>query len=416
MKNLKYILILALLTAWLSPNVARAATWRVCADCPVSSLRAAIRQAAPCDTIVVDGGVWADTTIVIDKSIVLLGVNDPVIDGQGGKHELMLIAAHQVEVAGFTFRNMGVNFLEDVAALRAEGVREVHIHHNRFENTFFAIYLAHVRGGEIANNVIRGQAVEENNSGNAIHAWYCSDLRIHDNDVAGHRDGIYFEFVDHSRIADNHSHDNLRYGLHFMFSDDDVYYRNTFERNGAGVAVMFSRRIDMWHNVFRHNWGGASFGLLLKEIYDAEIRDNHFEKNTIGIFVEGSNRITYTRNRFERNGWAVKMNGGCLDNAFTHNAFLHNTFDLATQIDNETNTYDENYWSEYAGYDLDRDGFGDVPHRPVKLFAWVVQETPEAVVLLRSLFVDLLNFSEKVSPVLTPATVQDHRPLMWPGT
>ncbi|RMD75249.1 MAG: nitrous oxide reductase family maturation protein NosD, partial [Bacteroidetes bacterium] len=110
------------------------------------------------------------------------------------------------------------------------------------------------------------------------------------------------------------------------------------------------------------------------------------------------------------------MNGGCLDNAFTHNAFLHNTFDLATQIDNETNTYDENYWSEYAGYDLDRDGFGDVPHRPVKLFAWVVQETPEAVVLLRSLFVDLLNFSEKVSPVLTPATVQDHRPLMWPGT
>ncbi|RMD71994.1 MAG: nitrous oxide reductase family maturation protein NosD, partial [Bacteroidetes bacterium] len=320
MKNLKYILILALLTAWLSPNAARAATWRVCADCPVSSLRAAIRQAAPCDTIVVDGGVWADTTIVIDKSIVLLGVNDPVIDGQGGKHELMLIAAHQVEVAGFTFRNMGVNFLEDVAALRAESVREVHIHHNRFENTFFAIYLAHVRGGEIANNVIRGQAVEENNSGNAIHAWYCSDLRIHDNDVAGHRDGIYFEFVDHSRIADNHSHDNLRYGLHFMFSDDDVYYRNTFERNGAGVAVMFSRRIDMWHNVFRHNWGGASFGLLLKEIYDAEIRDNQFEKNTIGIFVEGSNRITYTRNRFERNGWAVKMNGGCLDNAFTHNA------------------------------------------------------------------------------------------------
>ena len=42
-----------------------------------------------------------------------------------------------------------------------------------------------------------------------------------------------------------------------------------------------------------------------------------------------------------------------------------------------------------------RDGVGDVPYQPVKLFNYVVNRTPEAMVLLRSLFVDLLNFSKR---------------------
>ena len=52
--------------------------------------------------------------------------------------------------------------------------------------------------------------------------------------------------------------------------------------------------------------------MLLKEIYDAEIRDNVFLENTIGIYVEGSTRIQYQHNEFNRNGWAIKMSGGCL--------------------------------------------------------------------------------------------------------
>ncbi len=413
---MKYLVVwMVWLWIGLWPCSMKGASWWVYGKCEWTDIQSAIERAAPCDTVWVNGGVWrVDHPIVIDKPLVVLGKNRPIIDGGGGKGDLLLITADDVELSGFTFRHMGINYVEDVAAVRAESVRNVYIHHNVLENTFFAIYLAHVRGGEVAYNRIVGGAVEENNSGNAIHAWYCSELRIHHNEVQGHRDGIYFEFVDESRIYNNHSHDNLRYGLHFMFSDDDVYYQNTFAHNGAGVAVMFSRRIHMWQNRFMHNWGGASFGLLLKEIYDAQIQGNTFSKNTIGIFVEGSNRIQYRHNLFRANGWAIKMNGGCMDNVITENEFVYNTFDLAIQVANESNSYDRNYWSEYSGYDLDRDGVGDVPYRPVKLFAWVVQQTPEAMILLRSLFIDLLNFSEKVSPVLTPAAVMDHQPLMHP--
>jgi nitrous oxidase accessory protein len=199
-----------------------------------------------------------------------------------------------------------------------------------------------------------------------------------------------------------------------MFSNDNAYTCNIFRDNGAGVAVMFSRRIQMTENVFRNNWGRASYGLLLKEIYDADIIGNVFAQNTIGIMVEGSTRLRYAENVFKGNGWAIQMSGGCLDNAFYHNNFNTNTMDLVVQGRVNNNTFDGNYWSDYAGYDLNKDGIGDIPHRPVKLFSYILTKSPESIVLLRSFFIDLLNFAERVSPVFTPENVLDQQPLMQP--
>ena len=61
---------------------------------------------------------------------------------------------------------------------------------------------------------------------------------------------------------------------------------------------------------------------------------------------------------------------------------------------------------------MDKNGIGDVPYRPVKLFSYIVHLTPETIILLRSLFVDIINFSEKVSPVFTPDNLLDNNPLM----
>jgi nitrous oxidase accessory protein len=197
-----------------------------------------------------------------------------------------------------------------------------------------------------------------------------------------------------------------------MFSNDDVYTDNIFENNGVGVAVMFSRRIAMERNEFKFNWGRSAYGLLLKEIYDGTISDNSFQQNTIGIFVEGSNRIDYKHNTFERNGWAIKFSGGCEDNKITYNNFLENSLDLVVNTKLASNEFHHNYWSNYSGYDLDKNLIGDVPHYPVKLFSYILDQAPEAIVLMRSLFIDLVNFSEKVSPVFTPKEVMDKFPLM----
>jgi len=197
-----------------------------------------------------------------------------------------------------------------------------------------------------------------------------------------------------------------------MFSDNNEYDGNTFERNGAGVAVMFSKKIIMKNNYFLNNWGSSSYGLLLKEIYDSEIRNNLFDNNTIGINIEGSTRINYYKNTFLSNGWAVKVLGGCYNNLFMNNNFISNSFDLSYNGSENDNLFKNNYWSKYSGYDLDTDGIGDVPFHPVKLFSFVVDRSPESIILLRSLFVEMINFSENVSPIFTPTYLVDKEPLI----
>lgn len=166
----------------------------------------------------------------------------------------------------------------------------------------------------------------------------------------------------------------------------------------------------MYRNVFKKSWGNAAYGLLLKEINDAELRNNIFENNTVAINADGTNRINYIENDFKNNGYAINIRGACYRNVFTRNNFLYNAFDVAYSGMLNENLFEQNYWSGYSGYDLNRDGTGDVPHRPVKLFSYLVNKSPEAIVMLRSLFIDIIDFSEKVSPIFTPAELIDAKP------
>lgn len=388
-----------------------ARTIEVCHDCSINTIKEAISIAENGDTILVKAGIYKESAILISKEIHLIGEDNPVVDGEN-KETIFSIEANNFSISGFTIRNVGKSYVKDYAAILVSRSRYFEISNNKFENVFFGILIEKSHYGVIKNNNVTGIAKDEANSGNGIHLWHCSNMRIEQNYVSGLRDGIYFEFVKKSSISNNTSENNIRYGLHFMFSNNDEYHHNEFRNNGAGVAVMFSKFIQMHHNTFHYNWGMASYGLLLKEIYDAQIENNYFEQNTIGINIENCSRINYINNHFVRNGWAVKVSGGCYANVFELNNFLSNSFDLSYNSKLNDNRFEGNYWSEYTGYDLDKNGIGDIPYRPVKLFSYVVNRTPETLVLLRSLFVDIINFSEKVSPVFTPNELIDSKPIM----
>lgn len=383
----------------------------VCDSCSVTTVKTAIKMAQDFDSIIVKKGTYKDYNIIIDKPLTIIGENHPVIDGEL-KGEIITISADNVTVDGFFIINVGTSHTEDYAAIRVRKSKKFVIQNLVLENLFFGIYIEKSQHGKVYNNKIFGKAVKEYNSGNGIQLWYSNHIEIEHNYIEHVRDGIYLEFSDDCLIKNNVSAKNLRYGLHFMFSNDDIYQDNTFENNGAGVAVMFSKKIKMLNNTFKENWGTASYGMLLKEINDAEIIGNTFKENTIGINIEGSNRIIYKNNNFINNGWAVKVRGACYANHFLENNFLYNSFDISYNSKVNDNVFDRNYWSNYTGYDLDKNGIGDVPYRPVKLFSYVVNRTPETIILLRSLFIDLIDFSEKVSPVFTPDNLMDNNPLI----
>ena len=372
----------------------------------------ALQQAAPGTRIVVRAGVYAEPTIRVTRpGITLEGDSGAVIDG-GGTHTILEVAADDVTVRGFTVRNTGPSQSEERAGIFVHDVGGCRIERNRLNQTLFAIYLAKVHDCVVADNVVRGHESAQTVSGNGVHIWSSERVQVLRNDVLGHRDGIYFEFVKRGRVIGNRSQRSARYGMHFMFSDDCHYEDNLYRDNSNGVAVMYSNRVEMVHNRFEHNWGSAAYGLLLKDINDSRIEENEFRSNSVGLYLEGANRNVVLRNSFDGNGWALKTLANATGNMFEGNIFTRNAFDVGTNSRENVSRFRENYWDRYRGYDLDRNGVGDVPFAPVRLFSLVVEQSPPTLVLLRSLLVDLLDLAERVIPTLTPETLLDERPLM----
>jgi nitrous oxidase accessory protein len=377
----------------------------------ISTVSAALALARPGDRVRVGPGVYREPRLVIDKRLELIGEDGAVLDGQNA-HEVVTVTADSVVIRGFTVRNVGVSFTEDRAGIRLDGVRDCVVEGNRLVGTFFGIYAAKAVDCRIAGNRIQGAGTTESGSGNGIHLWYSSGMVVEDNEVRGHRDGIYLEFSRDATIRHNLSAGNLRYGLHFMFSHGCRYLDNIFTGNGAGVAVMYSRGVAMARNRFEQSRGSAAFGLLLKDLAQSEIHDNVFADNTVGLYAEGTTGSLVEGNAFLRNGWAVKILADATGNRFIRNRFIGNSFDVATNSTASTSEFSGNYWDHYDGYDLDRDGRGDVPFHPVRLFSLIIQQNEPALILLRSPFVDLLDAAERALPVLTPETLVDQRPLM----
>ncbi|WP_164111920.1 MULTISPECIES: nitrous oxide reductase family maturation protein NosD [Sphingobacterium] len=379
----------------------------------IKSIRKAIQIAKQGDTVVVEKGVYKGN-ITIDKPLTLIGNNLPTLDGEK-KYEPISIKSPDVIVKGFLIKSSGHSSLTDIAGIKVYNTERVTISNNVLEDNYFGIYFQASKNCIAENNSITAYGSTEQLSGNGIHAWNSDSLSIYHNKILGHRDGIYLEFVTHTHVEKNLSKNNIRYGLHFMFSHDNAYIQNEFTHNGAGVAVMYTKRVRMEYNVFNENWGDSAYGLLLKDITDSEIKHNKFSKNTTAIFMEGSNRIHIENNQIEHNGWALKIQASCTDNMLINNNFINNTFDVATN--NMTlmeNTFKLNFWDKYEGYDLDRDGIGDVPYRPVSLFSVIVEQYPMAMLLFRSFMSKLLDRTERVMPSLTPEKLKDDTPHMKP--
>lgn len=262
--------------------------------------------------------------------------------------------------------------------------------------------------------MIQAAQNSEYNSGNGIHCWTSDNLQIIGNKVYGHRDGLYFEFVTNSVIWRNIAHDNLRYGLHFMFSHENAYITNYFKNNGAGVAVMFTKKVTMINNTFEENWGDSTYGALFKELTDCYLYGNTFIRNTIGILFDGSSRIVVENNTFQSNGWGMRIQANCMDNTIKNNNFIGNTFDVATNGTLILNSFNENYWDKYEGYDLDKDKIGDILFHPLSLYSVIVEKNPPAMLLYRSFMITLLDKSEKIIPTLTPKNFVDNQPRMMP--
>jgi len=379
----------------------------------LSELARIIQEADSGSTILLEPRTYSVNNLLIEKSVTIDGQNRAVLD-IGGEGYGLIVMGENITLENFEIKDSGFGFMDDFAAILVEDSKNILIENLTLTNNFFGIFVAKSEKVEISNNTIVSNAERQTTSGNAIHMWYSKDVEVHQNEITGHRDGIYLEFVEGSMITGNNVYSNIRYGLHFMYSDDCSYIGNEFRDNISGVAVMYTKNVIMRHNLFVQNWGANRYGLLLKEINDSVVQYNRFETNSVGIYSEASNRVEIESNEFHNNGTAIRMMANGLDNRIERNNFIGNVFEVSTNSRSNPNQYEGNYWSQYEGYDLNRDGVGDVEHRPVRLFSLFAERNPMSLIMLRSIMAGLLDTAERVFPVLTPKNLVDPKPAMEP--
>lgn len=391
------------------------------ADGP-GALAVAVAQAQDGDTIDVHGGVYAGP-LEIDRAITLTGHDWPVIDGDGSGTVLKLTAPGTA-VTGFVVRNSGDSLDEENAGIAVEA-SHITVANNRLQETLFGIYLRDAAGSVVAGNEIHSKDLPVPRRGDAIRVWYSNDVVIENNVVEKGRDVVLW-YSERLTVRGNDVADG-RYGLHFMYCDDAMIEDNRLLRNSVGAFLMYSRRLTLHNNTIAFNRGPSGYGVGLKDMDAAVVENNLFLDNRVGAYIDNSPREIDSFGRFHTNVFAyndigLRLLPSVRHNQFSNNSFMENQEQVAIsgggrlQENEWSNAGGGNYWSDYAGYDANGDGLGDVVYKSERLFENMMDRQSELRLFLYSPATNAIDFAAEAFPFVKPQPkLVDEKPLMAPA-
>jgi len=408
----------------IAPPTSTSARPEECREIPAgAALQDAIEAAPPGASLCLAAGTHAGP-VLISKRLTLWGPRDAVIrshgegttvrlegeggallgvtvDGSGGRYDLLDAAVH---VAGRGGR------VEDVLV----------------RNAVFGILVERATDATVRGNHVTGDASQPLGlRGDGIRLWETYDSTVEDNWLEDSRD-IVLWYASRNRIAGNRI-ERGRYGAHLMYSHGNRLVGNRFVGNVTGLFVMYSRDVEIRGNVFADSRGAAGMGLGLKESGNLRVLRNLFAHNTIGVYVDTSPLWPDDRNRFEGNvfrlnGIAVSFLGRASGNEFQGNGFRDSQ--VQVQVDGRGDArqavWKNNEFDDYAGYDLDGDGTGDVPYEMRSLVSDWVAEAPALAFFRGTPAFAMVEAIGRIVPLFEPRLVlSDPEPRMtrvaWEG-
>lgn len=417
--HLPIALLIVLLMGMLAHHTHASTVYIVMPDGDYATIEDALEMVQAGDTIEVRGGTHP-APLIINKSVRLIGIDAPVIEG-GGTGSLVVITASDVHLEGFIIRNSGTSIIkEDTGVvIQADGVSIIN---NQIENVLFGIYFANAKHSMAQNNRVSCHDLELSRRGDGVRVWYSEHITLTGNHITQCRDALIW-YTNYILIENNQFTDNL-YGLHFMYSDHATITNNLFSGNSVGVYVMYSEHLTITDNSMLWNRGTSGYGIAFKDSNYITVTNNAVIGNRSGIYIDNSPMLPdittpFVGNFFAYNDIGISALPSVARNSFSGNAFIENIQQASTlgrgnllrnnwQVDGIGN-----YWSDYVGYDGDGDGVGDVPYRVEKLFEDLIDEHPALRLFVYSPASQSVNFAAVAFPSLRPdPKVIDDAPLM----
>jgi nitrous oxidase accessory protein len=330
------------------------------------------------------------TTVRLESDgAALLGVT---VDGSGGRFDLLDAAVHV-----------------EANDARVEGVR--------IQNAVFGLLVEKSNRVLLLENEVSGARERPLGlRGDGIRLWETRESRVERNRVSHSRDIVVW-YSPGNRIVGNRV-EHGRYGTHFMYSHDNVVVGNHYSGNVVGIFVMYSRGVDIRDNVLADSGGAAGIGLGAKESGNLNVVGNRFLANTTGAYLDTSPLWVTDWNEFQSNDFrlcdsAVVFHSSPDRNRFRRNSFRDNHAQVRVEGGGDALRVEwlENNFDDYAGYDLDGDGYGDVPYELRSLSQQLLARQPALDFFRGSPALAAVELIGRVVPLFRPRTLLvDPRP------
>ncbi|MBD2749670.1 nitrous oxide reductase family maturation protein NosD [Microvirga sp. BT688] len=390
----------------------------------------------------------------ISRRLTVEGEMGAVLVGPG-QGSVVTVSAPGAVVRGLTIRGSGTNLEKmDAGVFVEKTAKGALVEENRIEGNLYGIYLHGAEDSVARGNEIIGiQEGRVNEAGNGISVWNAPGAKVLDNDVRFGRDGIYVITSKRNVFSGNRFRD-LRFAIHYMYTNDSEITDNVSVDNAVGFALMFSSRLRITGNVsdgdrdhgFLFNYANASQiagNMVLGRLQAAErwtsagTRSKDDKEHAVPssdevaatevsgarpgptkcVFIYNANQNRFRDNWFEGCEIGIHFTAGSERNEMVGNAFIRNRNQVkyvSTRYLDWSKDGRGNFWSDNPAFDLNGDGLGDSAYRPNDLVDKVLWTAPQAKVLMNSPAVQVIRWAQAQFPALLPGGVVDSRPLMAP--
>ena len=379
-------------------------------------LQDAIDRAPAGSILKLPNGVYKGS-IHIDKALSIIGEGENVVIDGENKGTVITSKGPYVTLKNLTIINSGDRHEKVDAAISMSDASQCEISHCVIKNCLFGIDLQMVHNSIIANNQITSKDLELGLRGDGLRLWYSNDNIVKRNSLIKSRDMVVW-YSHGNQIVENYGRNN-RYSLHFMYAGKNIIKNNRYELNSVGIFFMYSQDSIAIGNIVKSSQGATGMGIGLKDVSNFTIKDNTVIYCAQGMYIDRSPFEPDTHNWIEGNkilynAEAMHFHSISEHNVIKENIIMGNIEDIVNDSRGSKTNENEiagNYWDKYEGFDKNKDGIGDTPHKVYQYADQLWVYNSDVKFFYGSPVISLLNFLAKLAPFTKPLfLMEDPKP------